>query len=156
MANENIYQSIFTGAQMDERLTAVATLQAALANFYTKEEVDDMLASVQSQEYETASELPTASAQTMGKIYLIGPDASNYYAYYFTSFDGSDYSWVGPLGTTQITLADYPTKAELAQMITKVAETGFFVVDENLYVGMKVDNDGVHAKNVFTTEIISQ
>ncbi len=157
MANENIYQSEFTGQQMDAKFTAVATLSAAitalelavaakyskpatgipatdldadvnaalakansaiqsLADYYTKSEVDAMMSAVNSQEYETAATLPTASASTMGKIYLIGPDGSGYYSYYFTSYDGSDYSWVGPLGTTEISLAGYASKAELSQL----------------------------------------
>ena len=157
MANENIFQSDFTGQQMDERFRAVATLAEALtvleqaiaakytkpdggipatdldadvnaalakansaiqslADYYTKSEIDAMMSAINSQEYETAATLPTASASTMGKIYLIGPDGSGYYSYYFTSYDGSAYSWVGPLGTTEISLAGYASKAELNQL----------------------------------------
>lgn len=157
MANELTYQSQYTGPQMDERFTAVAQLQAALADmetalaakyvkpatgipetdldaavqsalakartavqdlsdFYTKAEVDALLATINSQQYVDVATLPTASAATMEKMYLVGPDASGYYSYYFTSYDGSAYSWVGPLGTTEISLANYATKAELSQL----------------------------------------
>ena len=60
--------------------------------------------------YKSVSSLPTASAQTMDKIY-----------------DGSAYSWQD-LGTTAIQLSDYATKAELNQLEAKVNEfaTGKF------------------------------
>ena len=161
MAAAQTYQSEFTGAQMDARFTAVATLTAALeeltavvagkyvkpadgipssdmtaavqaslakaetavqslADYYTKTEVDQLLAAINGMDYVDVSTLPTASASTMGKIYLLGPDASGYYSYYYTSYNGSAYSWVGPLGTTQISLANYATKTELGQLDQKV------------------------------------
>lgn len=165
MANENIYQSDFTGQQMDERFRAVATLAEALtvleqaiaakytkpdggipssdmnsavqnalalaltsvqslADYYTKSEVDAMVAAVNAQEYVDVTTLPTASASTMGKIYLVGPDGSGYYSYYYTSYDGSAYSWVGPLGTTEISMANYATKAELSQLDQETSALG--------------------------------
>ena len=161
MPTANIYQSEFTGQQMDAKFTAVAELQTAitelqaavnakyskpsagipstdldadvnaalakansaiqsLADYYTKAEVDALIATINGQEYVDVSSLPTASASTMGKIYLVGPDGSGYYSYYYTSYDGSDYSWVGPLGTTQISLANYATKTELGQLEQEV------------------------------------
>ena len=179
MANENIYQSEFTGQQLDSRLAAVASLQEALAaveqailakytkpaggipatdldadvnaalakansaiqslaDYYTKSEIDAMMSAVNSQEYETAATLPTASASTMGKIYLIGPDGSGYYSYYFTSYNGSAYSWVGPLGTTEISMANYATKAELNQL------------DQKLYGGTTTPPATVDGKFIYT------
>ena len=163
MANELTYQSEFTGQQMDQRFTAVATLSAALealtgvvaqkyvkpadgipatdmdadvqaalakaltavqslADYYTKAEVDALLAAINAQEYVDVASLPTASASTMGKIYLVGPDGSGYYSYYISSYDGSAYSWVGPLGTTEISLANYATKAELSQLDQEIGD----------------------------------
>ncbi len=162
MANELTYQSIFPGEQIDARLTAVASLQEALAaveqaitakytkpasgipetdldeavqsalakarsavqdlsNYYTKTEIDALLSAVNSQQYVDVTALPTAGADTLDKIYLVGPDANNQYARYYTSYDGSAYSWVAA-GTTEINLALYATKAELSQLSQKVTE----------------------------------
>lgn len=72
------------------------------------------LADVQNTEFVTVTTLPTASADTMGKIYLVGPDASDNYARYITQQDGSTYSWI-PLGSTNIDLSEYARIADLQQ-----------------------------------------
>lgn len=76
------------------------------------------LEDINSMDFVTAASLPTASASTMGHIYLIGPDASNNYDRYFTQQDGSSYSWVS-LGSTQIDLSTYATQAEVDQLDLK-------------------------------------
>lgn len=142
----NIYQSQYTGPQMDERFgavpalqTAVAALQVALqaglANRYTKEQVDAITQAITGQQYVTASTLPDASASTMGNIYLIGPDNNGYYSYYFSSYDGSSYSWIGPLGTTEISLSDYATKSELNQLGQEVGEHETIPGEESIPLG---------------------
>lgn len=73
------------------------------------------LENVQSEEYITVASLPTAAAGTMGKIYLVGPDANDEYARYITSFDGTNYTWT-PIGTTDIDLSGYATTAQLSQL----------------------------------------
>ena len=179
MAAAQTYQSEFTGAQMDARFTAVATLTAALeeltavvagkyvkpadgipssdmtaavqaslakaetavqslADYYTKTEVDQLLAAINGMDYVDVSTLPTASASTMGKIYLLGPDASGYYSYYYTSYNGSAYSWVGPLGTTEISLSNYATKTEV-------------FTDQTIRTSTSVEKiDGVTKKNDYS------
>lgn len=77
------------------------------------------LADIADMDFVTAATLPTASASTMGHIYLIGPDANDNYDRYFTQQSGSTYSWV-PLGSTQIGLSDYATKDEVTQLDRKV------------------------------------
>lgn len=109
-------------ADVQAALAKANTAVQSLADYYTKSEVDQMLAAINGMDYVDVSTLPTASASTMGKIYLLGPDASGYYAYYYTSYDGSAYSWVGPLGTTQISLANYATKDELSQKASIVED----------------------------------
>ena len=107
-------------ADVQAALAKANSAVQSLADYYTKSEVDQLLAAINGMDYVDVAALPTASASTLGKIYLVGPDASGYYAYYYTSYDGSAYSWVGPLGTTQISLANYATKAELSQLDQKV------------------------------------
>ena len=107
-------------ADVQAALAKANTAVQSLADYYTKSEVDQLLAAINGMDYVDVAALPTASASTLGKIYLVGPDASGYYAYYYTSYDGSAYSWVGPLGTTQISLTNYATKAELSQLDQEV------------------------------------
>ena len=58
-----------------------------------------------SEEYEgPVTELPTASADTMHKIYLVGEEGDTEFDRYYTSFDGTNYSWV-PMGSTQINIS---------------------------------------------------
>jgi hypothetical protein len=71
------------------------------------------LGDVQNSEFVTVTTLPTASAETMGKIYLVGPDENDNYARYITQQDGSTYEWV-PLGTTNIDLSEY---AKIEQLL---------------------------------------
>ncbi len=72
------------------------------------------LGDVQNSEFVPVTTLPTASADTMGKIYLVGPDANDNYARYITQQDGSTYSWI-PLGSTNIDLSEYARIADLQQ-----------------------------------------
>ena len=81
------------------------------------------LGDVQNTEFVTVTTLPTASADTMGKIYLVGPDASDNYARYITQQDGSSYEWI-PLGSTNIDLSEYARIADLQQgaVVPQLAE----------------------------------
>lgn len=87
----------------EQKAQARANIDAA-----SLEDINDM-------DFVTAASLPTASASTMGHIYLIGPDANDNYDRYYTQQDGSSYSWV-PLGSTQIDLSTYATKAEVTAL----------------------------------------
>lgn len=109
-------------ADVNAALAKANTAVQSLADYYTKSEVDQLLAAINGMDYVDVATLPTASASTMGKIYLVGPDASGYYSYYYTSYDGSAYSWVGPLGTTQISLANYATKEEFSQLDQEIGD----------------------------------
>jgi len=73
---------------------------------------------------------------------------------YYTSYDGSAYSWV-QLGTTTVNLSDYATKTELNQLeaemddrIPETDEDGFYVVDSDLNIGMQYTEDGFDAAAV--------
>lgn len=80
------------------------------------------LEDINSMDFVTATTLPTASASTMGHIYLIGPDANNNYDRYFTQESDGAYSWVS-LGSTQINLSTYATKAEVTQLEAKANDS---------------------------------
>ena len=147
MPQAQTYQSEFTGLEMDERFTAVPALQQAvaglladIANYYTKAQVDAIAASiaaaVNSTAGVTAASLPTASADTLGKIYYIGP-TSGEYARYVTGYDGTTYSWL-PLGTTDIDLSDYATKAELNQLDQEITVSDTLVLTPGVLDGYRV------------------
>lgn len=108
-------------AGVQSALALARTSIQSLADYYDKTEVDSLLAAISSEQYVDVATLPTASADTLGKIYLVGP-TNGVYDRYYTSYDGSAYSWVAA-GTTEINLANYATKAELSQlsqeMVTK-------------------------------------
>lgn len=100
-------------------LALARTSIQSLANYYSKTEVDALLDAVGSEQYVDVTTLPTASASTLGKIYLVGPDANGFYDRYYTSYDGSTYSWVAA-GNTEINLANYATKSEVSQLRQEV------------------------------------
>ena len=102
-------------------LALARTSIQSLADYYSKTEVDALLEAVGSEQYVDVTALPTASASTLGKIYLVGPDANGFYDRYYTSYDGSTYSWVAA-GNTEINLANYATKEELSQLRQEVIE----------------------------------
>ena len=77
------------------------------------------LADIADFDFVTVTSLPTASASTMGHIYLVGPDANDNYDRYYTQQSGSTYSWVA-LGSTEIDLSGYATQAELNQLGAEV------------------------------------
>ena len=86
---------------------------------YNKTEVDSLIAAVNQFSYEVAASLPTASASTMYKIYLIPssrPETQNVKDEYITIRSGSEgsytYSWE-QIGSTAIDLSDYVTTSAL-------------------------------------------
>lgn len=105
-------------ANVRAALALARTSIQSLADYYDKTEIDSLLAAVSSEQYVDVATLPTASASTLGKIYLVGP-TNGVYDRYYTSYDGTTYSWVG-VGTTEINLANYATKEELNQLSQKV------------------------------------
>lgn len=119
-------------ANVRAALALARTSIQSLADYYDKTEIDSLLAAVSSEQYVDVATLPTASADTLGKIYLVGP-TNGVYDRYYTSYDGTTYSWVG-VGTTEINLADYATKAELNQLSQDVfGVVNIDVVAENTW-----------------------
>lgn len=151
MPQANIYQSDFSGPQIDERLTMVGSLPSALdalekaiaakytlpeggipsremdvavqdalakamtavqslADYYTKQEVNSIASAIAGYSAVTAATLPAASAETLGKVYYIGPTEGEY-TRYVSSQNGSSFSWIN-LGTTELALDQYVTRDE--------------------------------------------
>jgi len=118
-----------------------AALQAALASFITKAvsdltnyylksetysaaQVDQLIAAIKQFQYEAVQTLPEASAQTVGKIYLVpsaDPKTQNNKDEYITLTTVEEgtttYSWEC-IGSTTIDLSNYYTKAQTDAAIT--------------------------------------
>ena len=98
-----------------ENKTMDAAPTASSENYVTsggvKTYVDNAIAAVKQFQYEVVSKLPTASANTMGKIYLVSDvhnSADNYDEFITLEKDGA-YSWE-KIGNTDIDLTGYVKK----------------------------------------------
>lgn len=98
-----------------------AAVYNALTNYYlksetyTKSEVQTLISAISQFKYELANSLPTASAETMGIIYLIpsvSQSPNNIKDEYITIESGGVYSWE-QIGSTEIDLSDYVTTTAL-------------------------------------------
>ena len=85
---------------------------------FTKSEVNALIAAVQQFTYQSVAELPTASAETMNKIYLVpstNPQTKNvkdeYITISMTDQGTTTYSWE-QIGSTTIDLSGYYTSAQ--------------------------------------------
>lgn len=90
------------------------------------------LADINSFDFVTSTTLPEPSSETMGYIFLIGPDVHNYYNRYFTQEtieeETAVYEWI-PLGSTQIDLSAYAPQSEvdeLADRLDTLASTRYY------------------------------
>lgn len=105
-----------------------------LVNYYTKSdtynktEVDGMIAAIKQLEIVVADELPTASADTMDKIYLIpssdagAQDSKDEYLTIRSGEEGAyTYSWE-KIGNTRVDLSNYYTKTEVDTMLSDKAD----------------------------------
>lgn len=87
---------------------------------YTKVEVQQIVDAIKQFTYEVVQVLPTASASTMNKIYLVpAPESEdkNIKEEYITILSNGTYSWE-MLGTTSIDLSNYYTKGQTDSAIT--------------------------------------
>lgn len=97
--------------------------------------------------------LPTASADTVGVIYMV----TSTQAISITKLVDGTYSWVSCGTLDNVDLSGYATKAELDQLGqevddlaidvggVEVEENGLFFVDGDFNVGVKIDSDGIHS-----------
>lgn len=96
---------------------------------YTKTEVDSIVAAIKQFQYEVVSVLPSASASTMGKIYLVpaGHTESGNVKNEFITIDNgvaaaTRYTWE-QIGSTSIDLSDYVTISMLNQALANYTTT---------------------------------
>ena len=96
---------------------------------YSAAEVNQLIAAVRQFTYEAVSVLPTASASTVGKIYLVpsaNPSIQNvkdeYITLTVTEEETTTYSWE-KIGTTQVDLSNYYTKSQTDSAITTALNT---------------------------------
>ena len=115
--------SYYTKQQVDALIANFITASVDnLVNYYlksetfTKSEVNALIAAVQQFTYVSVAELPTASAETMNKIYLVpstNPQTKNvkdeYITIAVTDQGTTTYSWE-QIGTTTTTPASRPTR----------------------------------------------
>ena len=122
----------YTKAQVDALIADFITASVNnLVNYYlksetfTKAEVNQLIAAVKQFQYQSVAELPTASAQTMNIIYLVpgvSPTTQNVKDEYITIATTNEmqetvYAWE-KIGTTEIDLSNYYTKAQTDAAIT--------------------------------------
>ena len=92
---------------------------------YSKSEVDALVNALKQFEVVVANSLPTASASTMKKMYLIpseDPQASNIKDEFITLQSGNTYYWE-QVGSTAIDLSGYSTTTQVQTMINAAAAT---------------------------------
>ena len=96
---------------------------------YTKAEVQTLIDAIKQFTYEVVQTLPTASASTVGKIYLVpnaDPQAQNvkdeYITLTTTEEQTTTYSWE-KIGSTSIDLSNYYTKTQTDVAITAALNT---------------------------------
>ena len=123
--------SYYTKSEIDTLIQDFITKTVNdLTNYYlksetfTKAEVNQLIAAVKQFTYVSVSELPTASADTMNKIYLVpstNPGTQNvkdeYITISVTDQGTTTYSWEC-IGSTQIDLTNYYTKSQTDGAIT--------------------------------------
>ena len=96
---------------------------------YTKAEVQNLIDAIKQFQYEVVQTLPTASASTVGKIYLVpgaapsGQNVKDEYITLTTIEEGTTtYSWE-LIGSTTIDLTNYYTKTQTDAAITAAINT---------------------------------
>lgn len=78
------------------------------------------LSDINNPQYVKAAIRPEASENTVGPIYLIGPDANDEYERYFTQESNGTYSWVA-LGSTEIHLDGYATDQDISDVNDEIS-----------------------------------
>lgn len=122
---------------------------------YTKAEVNALIGEIKQFTYETAAALPTASADTMYKIYLVPATASgetqNAKAEFITIRSGNEgsytYSWE-KIGDTKIDLSGYVTFTALNNALAGYTTT------ENLTTLLAGKQDVIDATHKLSADLV--
>ena len=91
-------------------LAKALTAVQSLSDYYTKQEVNSIASALAGYSGVTAATRPAATADTLGKVYYIGPSEGEY-TRYVSSQNGTSFSWIN-LGTTELALDQYLTRDE--------------------------------------------
>ena len=128
--------SYYTKSEVDAAIANFITKSVNdLTNYYlksetfTKAEVNQLIAAVQQFTYQSVAELPTASAETMNKIYLVpstNPQQQNvkdeFITVSVTDQGTTTYSWE-QIGTTTVDLSGYSTTQQMNNAISNAIAT---------------------------------
>ena len=128
--------SYYTKSEVDAAIANFITKSVNdLTNYYlksetfTKAEVNQLIAAVQQFTYQSVAELPTASAETMNKIYLVpstNPQQQNvkdeFITVSVTDQGTTTYSWE-QIGTTTVDLSGYSTTQQMNTAISNAIAT---------------------------------
>ncbi len=111
---------------------------------YSASQIDQMLAAIKQFQYEPVTVLPEASAQTVGKIYLVpsaDPKTQNTKDEYITLTTVEEgtttYSWEC-IGSTTIDLSNYYTKTQTDTAITAALNTALASYSTTAQVGTMI------------------
>ena len=111
---------------------------------YSASQVDQMLAAIRQFQYEAVQTLPNPSTQTVGKIYLVpsaDPQTSNTKDEFITLTTVEEgttiYSWE-QIGSTDIDLTNYYTKAQTDAAITAALNTALASYSTTAQVGTMI------------------
>lgn len=140
-------------------LGLIDDVNASLANYYTKSqtysqsEVNNLIQSISQFTYEIVTKLPTASASTMNKIYLVNAPATPFYTEYITIEEGEyggQYRWE-TIGDTSIALRDYLTAAETNTAINNALTNYYTKLETNLRLADKANVTEIAGYNTGST-----
>ena len=140
-------------------LGLIDDVNASLANYYTKSqtysqsEVNNLIQSISQFTYEIVTKLPTASASTMNKIYLVNALPTPFYTEYITIEEGEyggQYRWE-TIGDTSIALRDYLTAAETNTAINNALTNYYTKLETNLRLADKANVTEIAGYNTGST-----
>ena len=101
---------------VDEINATIDTINIQLKDIYTKEEVDNIIENVKTNEYQVVSMLPSEEEAEEGIIYLLkDTETENNYKQYIWEQKG----WLF-LGNTQIDLSAYYTKEKVDELVNEL------------------------------------